>query len=121
MLNFFKKGKKQPKSLKEILNYLKDLEKKIEVNSEGLASLEKEGKFNIQKTGMVRFNPFSGVGGDQSFSVALLDGNNDGVVITSIYARDGNRVYAKPIKSSKSEYSLSNEEKEAIERAVVSK
>ena len=120
MFNFFKKDK-EPKNLKEVLNQLKDLEKKINGISEELENLKKESKFSVQKTGIVRYNPFSGIGSNQSFSVALLDGNNDGIVITSLYAREGNRVYGKPVKDGKSEYSLSNEEKRAIERATGSK
>ena len=67
--------------------------------------------------GVVRYNPFSDTGSDQSFSIALLDSDNNGMVITSLYSRDGNRVYAKPVKNNVSEYSLSNEEKEAIIKA----
>jgi len=66
---------------------------------------------------VVRFNPFSGVGSDQSFSIALLDSNDNGVVITSLYTRNENRVYAKPLKAGRSEYLLSAEEKNAIEKA----
>jgi len=58
------------------------------------------------------------LGGDQSFSIALLDKQNSGVVITSLYTRDGNRVYAKPIENGTSEYTLSKEEKEALSRAT---
>lgn len=118
MFNFFKKRKKKPKNLKEILSQCNDLEKNLERISQELEKLKKESKFFIQKTGVVRFNPFSGIGGNQSFSVALLDGNNNGFVITSFYSREGNRVYAKPIISGKSEYLLSKEEKEAIEKAI---
>ena len=117
MFKFFKKNK-EPKSLKEVLNQLGDLEKKIDGISEELENLKKESKFSVQKTGIVRYNPFSGIGSNQSFSVALLDGNNDGIVITSLYAREGNRVYGKPVKKGTSEYSLSNEEKRAIEAAL---
>ena len=67
---------------------------------------------------LIRYNPFSGVGSDQSFSIALLDGNNNGFVITSIYSREGNRVYGKSLKEGKSEYSLSDEEKKAISKAI---
>ena len=77
-----------------------------------------ESKFSIQKTGVVRFNPFSEIGGDQSFSIALLNKNNDGLVITSLYTRERNRVYAKPIIKGKSQYLLSKEEKEALEKAI---
>lgn len=93
------------------------LEKNFEKLSEELKGLKNEANFAVQKLGIIRFNPFSGVGSDQSFSVALLDKNENGIVITSLYTREGNRVYAKPIKSGKSEYLLSNEEKSAIEKA----
>ena len=66
---------------------------------------------------MVRFNPFSDVGGDQSFSLALLDKRNNGIVITSLYAREGSRVFGKPIENGLSPHSLSEEEKEAIKKA----
>ncbi len=117
MLNFFKKAKKEPQDLKEVISFLKDLEKNFDKLSEELKNLKKESNFAVQKVGIVRFNPFSGVGSDQSFSVALLDKNDDGVIITSLYTREGNRVYAKPIKASASEYLLSSEEKKAIEKA----
>jgi hypothetical protein len=117
MINFFKKTKKEPKNLKEILANFEDLELNLEELSEKFEKLKKEQKFSVQKIGIVRYNPFSEIGGDQSFSVALLNGNNDGVVITSLYTREGNRVYGKPLKGGQSEYTLSMEEKEAIEKA----
>jgi len=117
MLKFFKKKKKEPENLKEVLAQFRDLEKNFEKISEEIENLKEESKFSVQKIGVVRFNPFSEVGGDQSFSIALLDGSNSGVVVTSLYSREGNRVYGKPIKEGSSEYSLSEEEKEAIEKA----
>jgi len=120
MFNFFKKTKKEPQNLKEILAQFGDLEKSFDKISQELEILKKEGEFAVQKVSIVRFNPFSGVGGDQSFSIALLDGNNSGVVITSLYTREGNRIYGKPIKKGVSEYLLSGEEKQAIEKAKIS-
>ena len=117
MFDFFKKEKKEPKNLKEVLACLENMEKNFEELSQELEKLKKEGRLATQKVGIVRFNPFSEVGGDQSFSIALLDGNDSGVVITSLYARGENRVYAKPIKNGVSEYALSKEEKKAIEKA----
>ena len=73
---------------------------------------------SYQKFGIVRYNPFSDTGGDQSFSMALLDLNDNGVVLTSIHGREVNRVYAKQIISGKSNHNLSAEEEEAIGRAV---
>jgi len=121
MFNFFRKTKKEPQNLKEVLARFGDLEKSFDKISQELENLKKEGKFAVQKVGIVRFNPFSGVGGDQSFSIALLDGNDNGMVITSLYTREGNRIYGKPVKNSGSEYLLSGEEKQAIEKAKSSK
>lgn len=73
---------------------------------------------SLQKISMVRFNPFGDVGGDQSFSLAMLDGHNSGLILTSIHGRGGTRVYAKPIDLGKSKYSLSAEEKKALSQAV---
>lgn len=69
----------------------------------------------IQKVGTVRFNPFGDVGGNQSFAIALLDKCLNGVMILSLYSRDGVKVYSKQIIAGKSaEYKLSEEEEEAI-------
>jgi len=121
MFNFFKKRKKEPENFQEILDYFKNLEKDFEKLSQELENLKRESKFSVQKVGVVRFNPFKEVGGNQSFSIALLDGNNSGVVITSLYTREGNRVYGKPIKNGRAEYLLSEEEKEAINKAKYGK
>jgi len=114
---FLKKQKKEPKDLKEILEQFKVLEGSFDKLSLEFENLKKEHQFSVQKVGIIRFNPFSEVGGDQSFSIALLDGNDDGLVITSFYTREGNRVYGKPIKNGKSQYTLSHEEIKAIEVA----
>lgn len=73
---------------------------------------------SIQKVGVVRFNPFNDTGGDQSFSFALLDQRNNGLVISSLYTREGVRVFSKPIEKGLSKYGLSKEEKEAIKKAI---
>jgi len=112
MFNLFKNKKdKEPKNLKEVLRQFEELKKSVE-------KISQKSKASVQKVGMVRYNPFSDVGGDQSFSIALLDGENNGIVITSLFSRDGNRVYGKSVKNGKSEYSLSSEEKKAIEKAI---
>lgn len=114
---FFKKDK-QPKNLDQVLKQFEELKKEVKGISEAFEILKKNNKFSIQRVGIVRYNPFSGVGSDQSFSIALLDGNNNGIVITSLFSRDGNRVYGKSVKDAKSEYSLSDEEKKAITEAI---
>lgn len=72
----------------------------------------------IQKIGIVRFNAFKDVGSDLSFALALLDEKNDGVVLNGIYSRDVSNIYAKPVKNGTSTYTLSNEEEQAISKAV---
>ncbi len=75
----------------------------------------------FHKLGVVRFNPFKDVGGDQSFSVALLNGKNDGLTISSLFTREGSRVYTKTILAGVSEkHPLTEEEKEAIQIAISS-
>lgn len=90
---------------KKDINYLKSYCDKI----------EKEGQLHIQKIGLVRFNPFKDTGGDQSFILSLVDGNDTGVIISGLYARTGMRWYAKRIVKGKSaEHKLSDEEKKAL-------
>lgn len=80
--------------------------------------IEKSGEIHVQKIGLVRFNPFSETGGDHSFTLAILDGKDSGVVISSLHSRDSTRIYAKPIKEGKAVgYEISKEEKQALERA----
>lgn len=72
----------------------------------------------VQKVGIVRFNPFAEVGGDQSFALALLDSQDNGVVLSSLYGRGSTRIYAKSIVKGQSKHHLSTEEQEAIRRAL---
>jgi hypothetical protein len=116
MFKFFRK-KKEPESLEKVLKEFNQLRKEFDKVLKELEILKEKERFNIQKVGIVRFNPFEDVGGNQSFSIALLDGKGDGVVITSLYLKDGNRVFAKPIRGGKSEFNLSKEEIEAINLA----
>jgi hypothetical protein len=71
----------------------------------------------IRHVGLVRFSPFHDTGGDQSFALALLDGRGDGVVLTALHSRAESRLYAKPIEGGASSYSLTPEEREAMDRA----
>jgi len=98
-----------------------DLEEKIKDAFLKIENLESICEKTIQKIGVVRFNPFNDIGGNQSFAIALLDDKNNGFLISSLFAKDGNRVYAKAIKDGKSDHLLSDEEKEAISRAIGSK
>jgi hypothetical protein len=107
--------------LKKVLDKILDIQV---LNQEDLAKVQKkltdlseEGKFHIQKIGLVRFNPFREIGGDHSFSLAILDGNSTGVVITGLHTRERTRIYMKAIRNGKGEYELSDEEKKAVIKA----
>lgn len=71
----------------------------------------------IRHVGLVRFSPFHDTGGDQSFSLAMMDGKQDGVILTALHSRTDSRLYAKPIQGGESPYALTPEEMEAIDRA----
>ena len=96
------------KELENAIIALKDADQKI------LHTLA----YAVQKVGMIRFNPFGETGGNQSFALAMLDNYNSGVIILSLYSRDGVRIYAKPVKEGKSEYQLSKEEEESLQIAM---
>lgn len=72
----------------------------------------------IQNVAIVRYKAFEDVGSDLSFSIALLNNNRDGVVITSIYGRNESTTYAKPIDKGISRYDLSEEEAEVVKKAL---
>ncbi len=77
---------------------------------------------SLHKTNVVRFNPFKEVGGNQSFSIVLLDGKNSGVLISSLHTREGTRVYAKPVLSGGPDgFPFTEEEKKAIAQASTGK
>ena len=81
-------------------------------------TLNRYGAFHMSRIGLVRFNPFSDTGGSQSFTLAILDGKDNGLVMTSLFARTGNRWYVKEIREGKSRgIELSKEEMAAIKRA----
>lgn len=104
--------------LDKILEEEKVTEKRLEELVKRIEEEVKDGKFHIQKVGLVRFNPFSDTGGSHSFALAILDGNDSGVIISSLHSRDQTRIYTKQIKNGKSlGVELSKEEQESIEKA----
>ncbi len=111
--------------LNEMLkSYLKEVESIKKDNSEikgYYTKLDSDIASCIQKVGLVRYNAFKDVGSDLSFAIALLDGNNNGVVFNGIYGSEYSNIYAKPIKNKESNYQLSQEEEYAIEIAEQTK
>ena len=104
--NYMYKSERIEKQNLEILNNIKNIEN-------DLAKC-------IKKIGMVRYNAFRDTGSNLSFALALLDENNNGVVLNGIYSREMSNIYAKPVENGVSPYTVSDEEKEAIQKAVQS-
>ncbi|MCL5094160.1 MAG: DUF4446 family protein [Patescibacteria group bacterium] len=113
-------GRKKTGDIYELINsYLikmREIDSKNDDLLKKIGEVAKNFEICFQKIGIVRYNPFGDIGGDQSFSLALLDKKDNGIVITSILSREGNRIYAKPIAGKKSTYHLSKEEMEALEQ-----
>lgn len=117
-MSFFNINKKKAETPKETQRRVDELEKNIQELSGDMKVFKEFMKSAVTNVGIVRFNTFHETGSDQSFSVALLDQRSSGVVISSHFFKEYNRVYAKPVKNGISEYALSDEEKEAIAQAI---
>ena len=107
----------------DLENYMYRVERVEKQNGEInsiIKGMDKDLEKCIQKIGMVRYNAFKDVGSDLSFTLAMLDENDDGIVLNGIYSREMSNIYAKPVEKGKSKYTLSEEEKEAIKKAVES-
>lgn len=100
------------------LERLEDSQKSLKEVKEVLEKQGVEARKHFQKAGIVRFNPFSDSGGDQSFSLSLMDGHDSGFVISSLHTRAETRIYLKPVVNGKGkEFPLSKEEEQAIKIA----
>ena len=91
---------------------------RVAQTEQDVRSIQSDIVFHVQRIGIIRFNPFADTGGAQSFTMALLDGANNGIVMTSLYGRSGNRWYVKEVTGGKGkELALSDEEQAAIKAA----
>lgn len=103
---------------KEIMAMDKEIQELFEISNK----IHNLSQKSVHKVGIIRFNPFKDIGGDQSFALALLDGKNSGITISSLHTREGTRIYSKPITKGESEkYTLTEEEKAAIKAATTIK
>ncbi len=91
-------------------------ETQIEINKH-LTTVDQKLNKTIRNVETVRFNPFLDSGGNQSFAISFLNDEGDGVVISSLYARDRMSIFAKPIMKGKSDFELSIEEQEVLEKS----
>ncbi len=104
-----------------LINYakrIKDLNKRINDNSENITVLNAKMKTTLRKVSLTRYQAIQNVGADLSFVVAMLDDENNGVVLNGIYSRDGSYTYAKPVVAGESRYTLSGEENATLTAAI---
>ncbi len=117
-----KEAKDLEQVLREQLHETRELDREIQELFEISNRLRELGMKSVHKTAVLRFNPFKEVGGNQSFCVALLDGKNSGIVISSLHTREGTRVYAKPVALGQADnFPFTEEEKAAIAQAIQGK
>jgi len=93
---------------------LSEITARLAALEQSMAQMGKALPRSVQGVGVVRYNPFPGVGSNLSFSLALLDGRANGVVVSVITGRDGSRVYGKAVEGGTSTYPLSDEERQAL-------
>lgn len=114
-------GKTNREDLKGILENLFNKQDQVEQNFQKvmatIGNFERKSSGNIQKVGIVKFNPYSEAGGNHSFALCLLDGADNGLIILSLHSREGTRLYLKEVIDGKAEYELSKEEQQALAKA----
>lgn len=111
-------GKNIEELIVKRLDEIDNANKKCEEALEHSKVLEEKLKECVQKVAIMRYKAFENVGSDLSFSIAILDGNNDGVVLTGIYGREESTTYAKPVDKGISRYDLSEEEITVLNEAI---
>lgn len=137
MINIMRKVKRMDKRYRKVLrgnknqnleemitgymNKIDDVEKVSIIQKENYDYILQNIERCIQKVAIVRYKAFDDVGSDLSFSIALLDGKNSGIILTGIYGRNESTTYAKPIDKGISRYDLSEEEMQVLQDAISTK
>lgn len=119
--SFMKKlgnGNNIDEMLKKYIDRVEEVNEKNEEIMKYCNRLDKDISLCIRKVGMVRYSAFKDTGSDLSFALALLNDNNDGVLLNGIYSREMSNIYAKQVKEGKTNSKLTEEEKQALEIAL---
>ena len=119
-MNKLGNGKNLEEDLENYMYKVDRVEKQNAEISNFCRNLDEDLSKCIQKVGIVRYSAFKDTGSDLSFAVALLDEKNSGVVFNGIYSREMSNIYAKPVENGNSKYTLTDEESQAIVKAMAS-
>ncbi len=120
-VNILKRGVEGESLLEKVASQaaeIREIHRRLDREAEEKDYLARVLAGAVQRVALVRYDAFEDMGGQLSFSLALLDEHGDGVVISSIYGRNEDRVYAKAVKGGVSSHALSPEEEEAVRRAL---
>ena len=121
--SFIKKlgnGKNIDEDLQKYINKVEEVQKHSEEIFKYCRNIDTHMSTCIQKVGIVRYSAFKDTGSDLSFALALLDEKNNGIVLNGIYSREMSNIYAKPVENGKSQYTITAEEQQAIDKAIES-
>ena len=109
------------RSIEEVMNNYMKMVKNVNEDNKiikaNILNVERQLDMCVQNIGMVRYNAFDDVGSELSFAIAMLDNEDNGFVINSIYGRTSSNVYAKTIENGTSKVTLSDEEIKAVNKA----
>lgn len=114
-----KNAKNLEDTIVELQNEIAKLHKARIEGEKNIEIINQKLKTSIRGLETVRFNPFPDQGSNQSFAISMLNEEGSGVVLSSLYSRERMSVFAKPIKNGKSEYELTEEEKEVLDKAKI--
>lgn len=111
-------GNNIQETIEEYMKKIAEVEKENNNLKNYCTQLDNTLATSIQKIGLIRYSAFKDTGSDLSFTLALLNEKNTGVVLNGIYSREMSNIYAKPVEKGNSTYTLSEEEKQAINKAM---
>lgn len=117
----FMQGKNAMSLEQEIIGLFEDnkfIKNAIEKNKKDIRNLYKNFESAFQKVGIVKYDAFNQMGGKLSFSLALLDENNNGFILNSVHSTDGCYSYTKQIENGVCKISLGEEEEKALNIAM---
>lgn len=113
-----KDGKNLERSILEKFDELDEVEATVKKNTSDINELLNEVKTNYQKVGIVKYDAFNEMGGNLSFAISLLDGNNSGFILNAVHSREGCYNYIKEIVRGESYVELAEEEVQSLEKAI---
>lgn len=117
-MNKIGKGNDIQETIENYIKRIEDVQKENNDLKNYCKQLDNTLATSIQKIGLVRYSAFKDTGSDLSFTLALLNEKNTGVVLNGIYSREMSNIYAKPVENGISTYTLSEEEQQAIKKAI---